>query len=83
MVWHRFGAVDPFDQVIVFLGHDHFERVERLVIHVGEILLGELAENEIHLADAAVPAAKQDPPAAGVEIGARTFQTGHFKNLLC
>jgi len=64
-----FGAGEVFDEVVVFLGHYHFELVEFGLGQAFDLGLAELAEHQIHFTDAAMPAAEQDAPAARIEVG--------------
>ncbi len=41
-----------------------FELVELRALEAGGLVVRELAENQVHLADAAMPGAEQQPPAA-------------------
>ncbi len=67
---HRLFADDPFDEIVVFLGHDDLKLVQLHLGQTGKLGFSELSENEVHLADAPVPGAKQDPAATRIEIGA-------------
>ncbi|MCY1239836.1 hypothetical protein D9M72_526520 [compost metagenome] len=61
---------DPPDEIIVLFAHDRLEFIE---LHFGKhrkLGLCKLPEDQVHLADAAMPGAEQDPPSPRIEIGA-------------
>ncbi|MNL76073.1 hypothetical protein D3C87_2019780 [compost metagenome] len=66
-------------QIMIVLAHDLFELVEFRVRKLGYLRLGKRAENEIHLANTAMPATIENTPAARVEVGARACQSGHVQ----
>src|SRR5260370_885541 len=55
-----------------------FELGQFMVGEPGDLGVGKAAENEIHLAGAAMPAAKQQPLAAVIEAAARSCRSRHF-----
>ena len=65
------------------IGIGHFDQALELgqfgVGQVGDLGVGEAAEDQIHLAGAAMPAAKQQPLAAVVEPVARSCRSRHFR----
>ena len=62
------------------VGHVHqiLELSQFVLREIGDLGIGKAAENEIHLAGAAMPAAKQQPLAAVVEAVARSCRSRHF-----
>ncbi len=57
--------------------HQRLEIGEIVVAELPYMGIGEAAENEVHLAHAAAPGAKERPPPARVEIVAGTRAAGH------
>src|SRR5690606_37397380 len=55
------AAADPPVEVVVVLRQEQVEGVEELGREAGEPLVGEAAEDQVHLADAAVPAPQPEP----------------------
>ncbi|MNT91504.1 hypothetical protein D3C72_2326160 [compost metagenome] len=80
---HGRSAGDVLHQVLVLLTHDALQLVERGVVHGGDFGFGELAEDQVHFADAAVPAAEQNAPAARIEFCTAEDQTGHMQTPSC
>ena len=63
------------------IGHldQMFQFGQFVVGQVGDLGIGEPAEDQIHLAGAAMPAAKQQPLAAVIEAVARSCRSRHFR----
>lgn len=65
------------DEVVILFRHDDFKLIELVIGKQRDIVFRELPENEVHLANAAVPAAVKYPPASRIEVGTRAHQSSH------
>jgi hypothetical protein len=60
------AAADPVEDIGIGAVEQRFVKVEPGLVEAGEILVGEAAKDQIALAGAAVPRAKQEPLATNV-----------------
>ena len=73
-------ATDLFEGIArqIACRHDPLQLVEIRLAQTFDFRFAELAEHQVHFADAAMPAAEQDAPTARIEVGTAFHQSSHL-----
>src|SRR5215831_18280731 len=74
---HHLRAVHPGENALIRHLEPAFDLVEFAFAQCRNMRVGEAAEHQVHLADAAVPAAEQQPSSALIQSLARNLRAGH------
>src|SRR6185437_14883104 len=76
LAWRRFHSIDPAKNLLIGNSEPALKLVKFVVFQRYQLSICESAEHEIHLANAAMPAAEQQPTAARIQAFAREVRSG-------